>query len=63
MHYIKYIMKSKKEKKLLRRKLTAPYVMKLELMGLTAVETQSAFESMVNYNELGLGIIIIKLTY
>lgn len=37
----------KKEKKLLRRKLAAPYVMTLGLKGLTVVET--AFESIITY--------------
>ena len=49
-HCIKYIMKSKKEKKFLRRKLLASYIIKLGSMGLTIVKTQSAFENMINYN-------------
>lgn len=43
-------MKSKKEKKFLRRKLLASYILKLGSMGLTIVKPQSAFESMINYN-------------
>lgn len=43
-------MKSEKAKKLLRRKLASPYIMKLGPMSLTIVETQSAFESMINSN-------------
>lgn len=50
MHYRKYVMKSKQENKLLRRKLAVSYLMKLGPMGLTIGECQSAFESIISCN-------------
>lgn len=45
-----FIIMKRNEKKSLRRKVVAPYIMKLGPIGLTIVEIQSAFESTINYN-------------